>query len=105
MSSPTRNSSFIVHETCVKNMERGELFSLIVHVLTDGKFNSHKEYRRYMQACSTMQSKYFYSKSVLYELDYAECKYYFPHKHKRSYSYVVIYWRHCICSIVKINYT
>ena len=33
---------------------------------TDGKLNSHKEYHRYMQACSTIQSKYLYSKYVLY---------------------------------------
>ena len=35
---------------------RGELINRFT-VLTDGKLNSHKEYHRYMQACSTMQSK------------------------------------------------
>ena len=43
----------------------------IVHVLTEGNLNFHKEYHRCMQVCSTMQSKYIYTRYVLYELDFA----------------------------------
>ena len=61
-----------MHKTFVKITVWGELFGLMVQVITDGKLNSNKEYHRYMQACLTMESKYIYSKYVSYKLDCVE---------------------------------
>ena len=52
------------------NMRSNNILS--VHALTDGKLNFHKEYHRYVQACSTMQSKYINGKYILFKLDCVE---------------------------------
>ena len=51
----------------IGNMRRKNIYRSL-HVLTDGKLNSHEKFHTYVQACSTMQSKYIYSKYVLYKL-------------------------------------